>query len=81
MAGDEHQRQGVVEPTGLLRIGEAEPQRRAFVERIEPRVAAQPVERLVARRDREPGGRLVRLRRRAASARAPRRTRPAPRPR
>jgi len=50
----------VVEVADPLRIGEAEPQRRALVERIEPRVAPQPVERLVARRDRQPCGRPIR---------------------
>jgi len=59
VAGDEHQRQRIVEPAERFRPGESQPPGRALVERRRARLVLQPVERLVARGDREPRGRPV----------------------
>src|SRR5580658_576247 len=60
MAGDEHQRERVVEAPGLLGIGKTEPPGGAFIERPQLRLALQEIERLVPGGDRQPRCRLLR---------------------
>ena len=62
MTGHEHESQRVIGFARVLGVGEAEPPGGRFIrriERIETRLAADAIERLVARRDRKPRRRLL----------------------